>query len=93
MPSATFWTPRGQAHRLTEPMRHNGSITYMKLVTTMNALSMIIRPIRHGWAVQLSDGRELASFHGPGSQRRALRYLANAAEALTRGPRNAAGLT
>ena len=27
-------------------------------------LSMMLRPIRHGWVVQLSDGRELARFLG-----------------------------
>jgi hypothetical protein len=48
----------------------------------MNALSMMIRPIRHGWIVQLSDGRELARFLGPGARWRALRYLQRAAEAL-----------
>ena len=43
---------------------------------------MMIRPIRHGWAVQLSDGRELARFLGPGARWRALRYITRAAEAL-----------
>jgi hypothetical protein len=43
---------------------------------------MMIRPIRFGWAVQLSDGRELARFLGPGARWRATRYLAHAAEAL-----------
>jgi hypothetical protein len=46
------------------------------------ALSMILRPIRHGWSVQLTDGRELARFRGPGSKGRALRYLARATDAL-----------
>ncbi len=50
----------------------------------MNALSMMLRPVRHGWAVELSDGRELARFRGPGSRWRALRYLTRAAEALRR---------
>jgi len=44
----------------------------------MNALTVMITPIRHGWAVRLSDGRELARFHGPGARRRATRYLADA---------------
>jgi hypothetical protein len=48
----------------------------------MKALWMMIRPIRHGWAVQLSDGRELARFLGPGARWRATRYLQRAAEAL-----------
>lgn len=48
----------------------------------MNALSMMIKPIRHGWIVQLSDGREVARFHGPGAGWRAIRYLSRAAESL-----------
>jgi hypothetical protein len=42
----------------------------------MNAHSIILNPIRHGWAVQLTDGRELARFLGPGSRWRALRHVA-----------------
>jgi hypothetical protein len=42
----------------------------------MNPLALIIRPTHHGWAVYLTDGRELARFSGPGAKRRALRYLA-----------------
>jgi hypothetical protein len=42
----------------------------------MNALSVAVRPIAYGWAVQLSNGQELARFHGPGAQRRAMRYVA-----------------
>jgi hypothetical protein len=48
----------------------------------MTALALIIRPTRHGWAVYLTDGRELARFRGPGSKWRALRYLASATRAL-----------
>jgi hypothetical protein len=48
----------------------------------MKTLWMMIRPIRHGWAVQLSDGRELARFLGPGARWRATRYLQRAAQAL-----------
>ena len=48
----------------------------------MSALWMMLRPIRHGWAVQLSDGRELARFLGPGARWRATRYLRRAVEAL-----------
>lgn len=47
----------------------------------MNALLMMIRQIPHGWAVQLTDGRELARFRGPGSRWRALRYIARATRA------------
>jgi hypothetical protein len=57
-------------------------------VIEMRVLSMMMRPIRCGWSVQLSDGRELARFLGPGARWRAARYLRRAAEALkTRGPR------
>jgi hypothetical protein len=42
----------------------------------MNPLSLMITPIRHGWAVRLSDGRELARFYGPAARWRATRYLA-----------------
>jgi hypothetical protein len=35
----------------------------------------MLTPIRHGWAVRLTDGRELARFIGPGARRRAIRYL------------------
>jgi hypothetical protein len=48
----------------------------------MKALWMMIKPVRHGWAVQLSDGRELARFLGPGARWRAMRYIQRAAEAL-----------
>jgi hypothetical protein len=51
----------------------------------MNALRMIISPIRHGWAVQLTDGRELARFLGPGARWRAMRYLRRTVEALRSG--------
>lgn len=43
----------------------------------MKALALMIRPTQHGWAVQLSDGRELARFHGPAAKWRALRYIAH----------------
>jgi hypothetical protein len=52
-------------------------------VTTMSALRMMIRPIRYGWSVQLTDGRQLARFLGPGAKWRATRYLKRAAEALS----------
>ena len=31
----------------------------------MNPLAVLLKPIDHGWAVTLSDGRELARFTGP----------------------------
>jgi hypothetical protein len=49
---------------------------------------MMLRPIRYGWSVQVTDGRELARFLGPGARWRATRYLRRAVEALrTGGPR------
>lgn len=54
----------------------------------MTALRMMLKPIRYGWSVQLSDGRELARFLGPTAKWRAMRYLQHAAEALKNsGPR------
>jgi hypothetical protein len=41
----------------------------------MRAEALIVRPIRHGWSVQLTGGRQLADFHGPGARIRAVRYL------------------
>lgn len=41
----------------------------------MIALALILRPTSTGWAVYLTDGRELARFNGPGAKWRALRYL------------------
>jgi hypothetical protein len=38
----------------------------------MHALAVILKPIPHGWAVALTDGRELARFTGVGARRRAL---------------------
>ena len=59
----------------------------------MNALRMMIRPIRHGWSVQLTDGRELARFLGPCARWRAVRYLRRAAEGLGKtGAAGAAGV-
>jgi hypothetical protein len=37
--------------------------------------AVILRPIRHGWGVYMTDGRELAQFRGPGARTRAMRYL------------------
>ncbi len=41
----------------------------------MHPLALIIMAIPHGWAVALTDGRQIARFAGPGAKRRALRYL------------------
>jgi hypothetical protein len=39
------------------------------------SLAIIFKPILGGWAVCLTDGRELARFRGPRARSRALRYL------------------
>ncbi len=44
----------------------------------MAALTLMLRPIPGGWAVYLSNGRELARYHGLGARWRALRYVAGA---------------
>jgi hypothetical protein len=51
-------------------------------MTSANAI--ILTPIRGGWAVSLTDGRQLRSFRGPLARCRALRYLAQVTGA---GPR------
>jgi hypothetical protein len=43
----------------------------------MNALAVTLGPISHGWAVYLTDGRELARFSGLAAKWRALRYVAH----------------
>lgn len=48
----------------------------------MEALHVMIRQIPCGWSVELSNGRELARFVGPGARWRATRYLDRTAKAL-----------
>jgi hypothetical protein len=43
----------------------------------MNALAVMLRPIRGGWAIDLTNGREIARFTGIGAKYRAIRYLAS----------------
>jgi hypothetical protein len=43
----------------------------------MKPLAVFLKPVNHGWAVAMTDGRELARFTGPAAKRRALRYLAS----------------
>ena len=38
-------------------------------------LAVILKPILWGWAVCLTDGRELARFRGPGARQRAAQYV------------------
>jgi hypothetical protein len=47
----------------------------MMCVVMRSALAIILKPILGGWAVCLTDGRELVRFRGPGARSRALRYL------------------
>jgi hypothetical protein len=54
-----------------------------KLVTEMRSILMMLRRIPYGWSVELTDGRELARFVGPGAEWRATRYLKRAAAALS----------
>jgi len=42
----------------------------------MKALAVVLKRIEWGWAVALTDGRELARFTGLGARWRALRYIA-----------------
>jgi hypothetical protein len=43
----------------------------------MSALAVMLKPIRGGWAIELTDGREVARFTGLAAKIRALRYLAS----------------
>lgn len=52
-----------------------GSITIGK---KMQSLAVTLEPILCGWAVRLTDGRELARFRGPLARERALRFLRGA---------------
>ena len=69
---------RNQRQKLKGPRRCADTIEQMR------ALLMMLKPIPHGWCVELTDGRELARFVGPGAEWRATRYLRRAAEALAR---------
>jgi hypothetical protein len=42
----------------------------------MKTVAVILKPVDHGWAVALTDGREVARFTGPGARWRAVRYIA-----------------
>ena len=43
----------------------------------MYALRLMLKRIPHGWAVTLTDGREVVRFRGLCARRRVLRYLAS----------------
>jgi len=49
----------------------------MMEIAMSRTLAIILKPVFAGWAVCLSDGRELARFRGPGARCRADWYLAN----------------
>ena len=40
----------------------------------MSPQALILRPIRYGWAVDLTGGWRLASFRGPAARTRAMHY-------------------
>jgi hypothetical protein len=42
----------------------------------MNSVALILKPVDNGWAVAMTDGREIARFRGPGAKLRAIRYIA-----------------
>jgi hypothetical protein len=44
----------------------------------MAALTLMLRPVHGGWAVYLSNGRELARFRGFAARWRAMRFIAGA---------------
>jgi len=44
----------------------------------MSALTMMLRPVPGGWAVYLSNGRELARCRGFAARWRAMRFLTRA---------------
>jgi hypothetical protein len=52
----------------------------------MNTTTMSLVPVQSGWAVMLTDGRELARFTGPDARRDALRYATNSGPAGRRPP-------
>jgi hypothetical protein len=44
-------------------------------IAMTSTLAITLKPLVGGWAVCLTDGRELARFRGPGARERALRYV------------------
>jgi hypothetical protein len=49
----------------------------------MRALALMIGPTPDGWAVYLTNGREVARYRGLGAKRRALRHVTRASVAET----------
>jgi hypothetical protein len=50
----------------------------------MTALALMIGPTRDGWAVYLTNGREIARYRGIYAKRRALRHAARFGRAKRR---------
>jgi hypothetical protein len=51
----------------------------------MTTLALMIGPTHDGWAVYLTNGREIARYRGIGAKRRALRHAARIGRRTTRG--------
>jgi hypothetical protein len=49
-------------------------------------LAITLKPLLGGWAVCLTDGRELARFRGPGARGRAIRFVRTEFAAGRRAP-------
>jgi hypothetical protein len=41
----------------------------------MTTFALMLKPIRRGWAVSLTNGEEIARFVGPGARWRAEHYI------------------
>ena len=59
--------PAPISSKTPDPLREGG---------TMTAVALMLKPIHHGWAVALTNGRELMRFTGLCAKRRAIRYIA-----------------
>jgi hypothetical protein len=44
-------------------------------MTGRDPVAVILKPVDRGWAVALTDGREVVRFTGPGAKWRATRYI------------------
>jgi hypothetical protein len=47
----------------------------------MSTLTLMLRPVPGGWAVYLSNGRELVRYRGLAARWRAMRFVAGAVNA------------
>lgn len=57
-----------EAHGILRPKGHTFGVM-------AGTLAIFLKPILGGWAVCLTDGRELTRFRGPWARYRALSYL------------------